>query len=57
MKISRTDTCITISLLRKSAAMIEYPSIRYRNHARKCRLMADKMEGKLKKEQLVSNNL
>jgi len=47
MTICRTDTCQTISLLRKAAAMIESPSISDRNHARKCREMADKIERNL----------
>ena len=52
MNISRTDTCKTVALLRKSAEIIECLSIRdsHRNRARKCRLMADKLEKKLKRE-------
>jgi len=57
MNICRTDTCKTISLLRKSARMIEDVSIRDKdmNHARECRVMADKLEKKLINHFIIKN--
>ena len=58
MNICRTETCKTITLLRNSEMMIEGISMldKDMNHARKCRIMADKLEKKLINHLVVPNN-